>query len=196
MSTHTGVVLAGGFATRFGERDKTLATLDGRPLLAHAADGLAPAVEHVVVSCREAQIADFERVLDDVIFCPDPTPDEGPLAGLDAALDSVDSGTLALVTADMPCVPTALYDSLFDALDGVDCVAIQSDGFLQPAPAVFETAALRASVATRRDSGDARLRSVFEDLDTEHWPAERVTERWGERALADVNTREDLAALR
>lgn len=197
MTTRTGVVLAGGFARRFGEADKTLAELDGEPLLAHAVAGLRPAVDEVVVSCREEQIPVFEAALDSSVgFCPDPTPDEGPLAGLAAALDAIDAEQVALATADMPCVPADLYRELFDALGDGDAVVIRDADFRQPAPAVYRTVALRTAVTRQRSLGDPRLRGVFDHLPVETRAAEWIHERWGERALADVNTPDELASLR
>lgn len=196
MTTRSGVVLAGGYATRFGDADKTLASLDGKPLLAHAVDNIAPAVDRVVVSCREEQISAFEAALDaSVSFCPDPTPDQGPLAGLAATLAAVETSTLALATADMPCVPSALYDQFFDALGDTDAVAVDSEGYLQPAPAVYRTDPLRESVDARRAEGDARLRSLFQTLSVERVAADSVRSEWGANVLDDVNTREALDRL-
>lgn len=197
MTDRDGVVLAGGFARRFGDGDKTLATLDGQPLVAHAVGALRPLVDTIVVSCRAAQREAFAAVLDDVVFQPDPTPDEGPLAGLAAALDAFDAPMVALGTADMPCVPAELYEALFDALEDPDhdAVLLQDGGFLEATPGVYRTAPLRAAVEQRRAAGDARLRSILDHLDVAVWPAERVRKRWGERALVDVNTRETLASL-
>lgn len=56
-----GVVLAGGFSTQFGDRDKALATADGDPMLARVVDRLNRIVDEVVVSCRRAQREEFER---------------------------------------------------------------------------------------------------------------------------------------
>lgn len=198
MTTATGIVLAGGFSRRFDGEDKTLATLDGTPLLGHAVGAVAPVVDAVVVSCREEQVPAFEDVLTDTVtFCPDPTPDEGPLAGLAAAIDTVDAPVVALATADMPCVPTDLYRTLFAALDDsdADAAVVRDDGYLEAAPGVYRVDPLRTAIRERRAAGDARLRSMLERLAVVTVSAERVRERWGERALADVNTRSKLADL-
>ena len=46
----TGVVLAGGRATRMGGVDKGLQLLNGRPLWRHVADSLEPQVGRLVIS--------------------------------------------------------------------------------------------------------------------------------------------------
>lgn len=115
-----GLVLAGGFSTRFEAGEKTLATIAGRPLLAHAIDGVAPAVDGVVVSCREEQLADFRPVFDaapvTVAPAPDPVTDRGPAAGVANALESVEASLTAVVAGDMPFVDAAFLEELFDRL--------------------------------------------------------------------------------
>lgn len=195
MSTRTGIVLAGGSARRFGDRDKTLATLEGRPLVAHAIEPLQSIVDRVVVSCRREQIDAFEESLPEVDYRPDPTPDKGPLAGLAAALDVIDTDLVALTTADRPCIPSELYRFLFDSLSG-EGVVILTDGIDQPAPGVFEATALQSAVCARRTDGERRLRSILEPLDLTRIPGTMIRERWGDRVLIDVNTEAELDALR
>lgn len=195
MTTRAGIVLAGGFGERFDGGDKTLAELDGRPLIEHAVSALRPVVETTVVSCREEQIETYQRVLEDVTYRPDPTPDEGPLAGLAAALSEVDAEAVAVATADRPCVPPSLYRSFFESLTQ-ECVVIRSAELLQPVPGVYQTSALRRSVTRLRARDERRLRSVLDDLHIDIVTAESVRDRWGTQVLADVNTTADLERLR
>lgn len=72
-----GAVLAGGASRRFGS-DKALAMLDGRPLIDHVIDALAPQCTALVVvgRCHGEWPALPDR----------PIGSEGPLAGLNASL--------------------------------------------------------------------------------------------------------------
>lgn len=194
MSSRAGIVLAGGFARRFGDRDKTLAELSGKPLIAHAVQSLRPIVDRVIVSCRHEQRQSFERVLSSVTYRPDPTPDEGPLAGLDAALDGLDATAVAVSTADRPLVPTDLYRHLFDARSA-EAIVIRADGIDQPVPAIFDVPTLRTTVSDKRANGTRRLRAVLAGIEYTTVPAAMVTRRWGEHVLADINTPAQLDRL-
>ena len=194
MSERAGIVLAGGFARRFGDRDKTLAELRGKPLIAHAVQSLRPVVDQVVVSCRHEQRSSFERVLSNVTYRPDPTPDEGPLAGLDTALDGLDATAVAVSTADRPLVPTDLYRHFFDARS-TEAIVIRSEGIDQPVPAVFGVSALRTAVGGQRARGTRRLRAVLDAVDYTTIPATMVKRRWGEHVLVDINTPAQLDQL-
>jgi len=48
----TGVVLAGGRATRWDGRDKGLIAVLGRPMISHVLDALAPQVGQVLISAN------------------------------------------------------------------------------------------------------------------------------------------------
>lgn len=75
-----GVILAGGRSSRMGGANKALALLDGRPLLQHVIDRLAPQVAGLALSVEQesAALAGFG-----LPQLPDPLPGHrGPLGGL------------------------------------------------------------------------------------------------------------------
>ncbi len=97
-----GAILAGGRSSRFGS-DKACALLDGRPLLDHVREGLAPHVDAVVVIGRTGGIPDL------------PSPDLGPIGGIAGALDHAAThgfDTVLTVGCDMPRLPADLLESL------------------------------------------------------------------------------------
>ena len=194
-----GIVLAGGYSTRFGEREKALAELAGEPLLAHAVTGVAPAVERVLVNCRRDQLGDFTDALAStptaVEFVCDPEPDAGPAAGLRTALGTVAEPTVAVVACDMPFVDAALLDWLFEERNGTDAVVPYVDGAPQPTHAVFATEPTRraADDAVRHASGS--LRDVLDRLDYVEIPESRVIEKTDITSFADVNTPAELGAV-
>ena len=92
-----GAILAGGRSRRFGS-DKAIASVDGQMLMAHAVAALSPQVETVVSCGREwpglAMLADR------------PTPDLGPLGGLNAALHAArEQGYDAVLSASVDSYP-------------------------------------------------------------------------------------------
>lgn len=206
-----GIVLAGGFGTRFEDGEKLLATIDGEPLLARAISGLAPAVDGVVVSCREDQLADFRPIFEaatvPVAPAPDPVTDCGPAAGLATALETVDGPWVAVVAGDMPFVDGAFLEWLFDRVaddgDGGDDAANGSDGAVpaldghrQSTHAVYRTAALREATTAALEEGEGSLRSVLDRLDVTVVPEREVLSQTSARTFRDVNTVEDLDEVR
>jgi molybdopterin-guanine dinucleotide biosynthesis protein A len=191
-----GVVLGGGYSTRFGEQAKALATLDGRPLLAHAVAGVAPAVDGVVVNCRQDQLPGFRRALSstptDIAFVCDPHPDRGPAAGLAAALDAVAVPLVAVVACDMPFVDAAFLAWLFEELADGDGAVPVVEGIPQPTQAVFATEPTRRAATATVTDGSGSLQDVLDRLDTVEIPESRVFEHTANTSFVDINTPAEL----
>ncbi|WP_093086023.1 molybdenum cofactor guanylyltransferase [Sphingobium sp. AP50] len=94
-----GAVLAGGRSRRFG-RDKALATLGGRSLMARSQDLISGWTQALVICGREPGLADR------------PAPDQGPLGGLNAALHHGRSNgydAVLSIPCDTPVVPNDAF---------------------------------------------------------------------------------------
>ncbi|MGB7501039.1 MAG: molybdenum cofactor guanylyltransferase MobA [Azonexus sp.] len=110
----TGVVLAGGLGRRMGGVDKGLQLLNGRTLVSHVIERLAPQVDELLINANqngERYAAFGHRVVRDEI------PDfAGPLAGLHAALTAATHPLVATAPCDSPFLPADLISRLFQAL--------------------------------------------------------------------------------
>ncbi len=129
----TGLILAGGEGRRMGGLDKGWIDLDGRPLIAHVRDRLAPQVGQVMISAnrhaeRYAQWGD--RVVADA---PDLAGSLGPLAGIATALASATTPWVVTVACDMPWLPRDLVHRLGAAVGAPAPLAVaRTDAGLQP----------------------------------------------------------------
>lgn len=186
--TITGLILAGGRGRRMGSIDKGLAPFDGRPLIDHVIERLAPQVDRLLVNANrnlEHYACFGSPVIADRIdgFA-------GPLAGLEAGLAACPTPYLVCAPCDSPFLPPDLVSRLADTLT-----------------------AAKASVAVAR-TGD-RLHPVFSLMRTDELPdlqafmraGGRRFENWLQRlkwvpcpfddapdAFANINTPEELRA--
>ncbi|MFC5365574.1 molybdenum cofactor guanylyltransferase [Salinirubrum litoreum] len=200
--SRAGVVLAGGYATRFGDRDKAVADLAGVPMVRRTTDRLAEVTDAVVVNCRREQVPALREALagrDDVALAPDPTPDRGPLAGIAtglAVLDATSVAYTAVVACDMPLVDPALLAYLFDRAEGHDAALVRTDdGWFQPTQAVYRIEAMRCACADALDEENPRVLSALDDLDAVVIDEAEVDSVASMRSLTDVNTAEELATV-
>jgi len=199
-----GVVLAGGRSTRFGDADKAVATLDGRPLVARVVDAVAAATdEPPVLSVATADQAErLRNALDDRAVEPvrdDPSL-SGPLAGLAAAAAATDAPRLFVCACDIPLVSPEGIDALRARLaeadangDAVGAVVPVVDDHDQPLHALYRRSALDDALG-HLAPGDALL-TLLDGLAVERVAADAVDAPLAE-ATTNVNTRADLAALR
>ena len=196
----SGVVLAGGHSRRFGQQDKALAELDGEPMLKRVVERTGSVVEQLLVSCREAQRASFEVVLDPVSasveLVTDPEPGAGPLAGVNAALQHTFGEYVAVVACDIPAVDPEFLAFLFEQASGREAAVPRLQGGTpQPALAVYEAAAMRRVSTALLDEGVRRFRSALDELDVRFVAAEEIEAQTELHTLHNVNTLEELAEL-
>jgi molybdenum cofactor cytidylyltransferase len=141
-----GIVLAAGTSDRFGDRNKLLATVDGDPLVRHAAETLVAAGLDPIVAVVGHDAEDVTAALDglDVETVPNPAYAQGQsssvrvgITALEDRSTSVDAAVLAL--GDMPFVEPATVEALVAAYEaGVgDALAAAYDG-VRGNPVLFD----------------------------------------------------------
>lgn len=185
-----GVVLAGGRSVRFGG-EKAVALLEGRPLLAWAAERLRSICAEVAVNARPGTESEAVANALGLPVLHDAEGDAlGPLAGVKAGLiwaEARGARALAVSPCDAPLLPDDLYVRLRESAAGGAALAETRDG-RQPLCALWPVTALPAVLVALADGA--------------HPPTWQMLERVGARKVffesaeqfANVNTRDDLAA--
>ena len=186
-----GLVLAGGRSVRFGG-EKSVALLDGRPLLEWAAQRLRSVCERVAINVRAGSDAETLAHAQGLPTLYDEVGDAlGPLAGVKVGLiwaEAHGARLLAVSPCDAPLLPDDLYVRLLAHADGGPAMAETRDG-RQPLCAIWPVTSLPDVQAALRDGA--------------HPPTWQMLERIGARkvffdapeAFANINTRDDLAAV-
>jgi molybdopterin-guanine dinucleotide biosynthesis protein A len=185
----TGLILAGGKATRMGGVDKRELVIAGRTIFERQVEALAPCVVEIIVSSPRP-IAGYRSVRDAVAGA-------GPLAGIAAGLAAATTPWLFVIAGDMPYVHRAFVELVVSrADDGCDAVGIRIGGLAEPLCSVLRVAAWREVVAARLAAGRLKASSLLTD--------EPLRVRWIEegelrevdpdlRALHNVNAPEDMS---
>jgi molybdopterin-guanine dinucleotide biosynthesis protein A len=186
----TGVILAGGRATRYGGRAKGLERVGGRRVIDRVADALAATTDELLLIANDPAAADW---LPGVRTASDARPGCGSLGGIHAAL--VHAGGTALVVAwDMPFVPRGLLASL-RALDEDADIAIPESGSrrgVEPLCARYGPRCI-APIERRIGAGDLRVIGFFDEVRVARLDADAVR-RFGdpERIFMNVNSPDEL----
>nr|WP_283777833.1 molybdenum cofactor guanylyltransferase [Sansalvadorimonas sp. 2012CJ34-2] len=120
LNNCTGIVLTGGRSSRMGQ-DKALLAWQNKPLYRHMAELLAATgIQRVFIN----GVHDFGENIADIF------PGRGPLSGLHAALNRVDSGYLLIVPVDMPLLKEVDLVRLIQQCD--DEMPLQYEGYSLP----------------------------------------------------------------
>ncbi len=178
-----GILLAAGRSSRFGDTDKLLYPIGGKPMVRHAADALRQAgcTHHIaVVSSTEVAslLTDFE------IACP--APDRGQSESLRVGLErasDLDCSHVLIALGDMPNVSVRLLNRIVDTARAFGAAA-SVFGSKRCPPACFQVSRLEDLTFPDSDSG---ARHVLAGLEERHLVVASEAE------LKDIDEAADLA---
>jgi molybdopterin-guanine dinucleotide biosynthesis protein A len=188
----TGVILAGGQASRYGGRPKGLERVHGERVIDRVARVLAATTDSLLLIANDPGASAWLR---DVRVERDVRPGIGSLGGIHAAL--VHAATAVIVVAwDMPFVPSGLLAELRSLGEDADVVAPESGSSrrgLEPLCAYYSPACI-APIERSIDADDRRVIGFFDQVRVARLPAEDVR-RFGdpERLFMNVNSPDELA---
>jgi molybdopterin-guanine dinucleotide biosynthesis protein A len=152
----TGVILAGGRATRMGGRDKGLLPLAGKPMVEWVMAALKPQVADIIINANrnlDAYAAYGYRVVSDRLhgFC-------GPLAGIASSMESASTPYIVTTPCDSPLVPLDLAYQLYQALhiNRAEISVAHNGERLQPVFALL-TCTLSSSLLSYLEAGERKI---------------------------------------
>jgi len=129
----TGVILAGGRATRMGGEDKGLIQLHGNYLINHVIAALRPQVDTLFINANRNQ--DRYRELTDLPIISDIIAEyPGPLAGMATGLQHATTEYVFFTPCDSPFIPKDLVARLYQAMQQQQAAisTVMINGYLQP----------------------------------------------------------------
>jgi molybdopterin-guanine dinucleotide biosynthesis protein A len=188
----TGVILAGGGATRFGGRPKGLELVGGARILDRLVAAFTEALGREPLLVANAPDAPSWRAGLRVV--PDARPGLGSLGGIyTAVLEG--PAPVVCVAWDMPFVSPALIRRLAEGLAQYDALLPESDGRrgVEPLCAAYGPACT-AAIAASLDRGDLRAIGFHRDVRVGTLPLDEVRHLGDpDRLFFNVNTADDLA---
>ena len=186
----TGVVLAGGNASRYGGLPKGLERVGTARIIDRVAAALASVADDLLLIANSEESSAW---LPGVRRCTDIRPGAGSLGGIHAALAHAGSSVLILAW-DMPFVPAALLADIRAAGGEADVVVPESGSRrgVEPLCGWYSPACLPA-IERRLDADDRRVIGFFDDVRVTRIPHD-VVARHGDPAMLfmNVNTPGDL----
>jgi molybdenum cofactor guanylyltransferase len=128
----SGVILAGGRATRMNGVDKGLVLLQNKPLITHVIERLKPQVDEIFINANR-EIANYQSFGYPVL--QDENPNFlGPLAGFSLGLQHAKHDYVLTVPCDSPLLPLNLVERFLNgaAAGRADIAIASSDGDTHP----------------------------------------------------------------
>lgn len=138
----TGLILAGGQGARMGGADKGLVEFEGRPLVVHAIERLAPQVTGLMISANRN--LERYRAFAPRVFRDATEGFPGPLAGIEAGLAHAPTPWIVVVPCDAPRLPRTLVAQLAEGASarGAAAACARVAGHQQPVFCLLSVALL------------------------------------------------------
>lgn len=195
----TGVVLAGGESSRFGEPNKAVARIDGTPMIRRVIERIRSAeLDPPIVAVRSRsqcdRIRDVLGATTDVRFVYDVDRFTGPLAGVVAASHATSAPWIFVTACDMPVLDdraiSGICESRGSAVDAV--VPVGADGRPEPLHACYRCSTIDEYWRTARTDTSFRalLAALNSVLEVNFEPGSILAE-----STVNVNTRSEFHQL-
>lgn len=185
----TGVILAGGRATRMGNQDKGLLLFKGKPMVVHALLAMSTVVGEVLISANR-NLEQYQQF--GVRVLTDQTDSfAGPLAGIYTALVHCQTDILLVMPCDTPKIQAKHLAHMLHTLEisSADiCVAFDGE-YIQPVFLALQTK-LRHSLKRYLASGQRKI---------DRWLAQHLLDKVDFSQQSDIfyniNTMDELSNL-
>ena len=184
----SGLILAGGKATRMDGANKALMPFLGHPMISHVIERLSPQVDEILINANQ-DLANFQAfnlpVLADAI-----SGLPGPLAGLHTGLEASQQDWILCVPCDSPLLPSNLAKRLLQAAikEDAEIAIAKTEAQNHPVFCLCKKS-LAADLARYLLQGG---RKVSEWQQTQRYIEVHFDD---ETAFSNINTFEDLAKL-
>jgi molybdopterin-guanine dinucleotide biosynthesis protein A len=187
----TGVIVAGGRASRMGGRDKAFAAVGGEPIAVRTIRIFRELFPQVVVATNRP-----ERYRDlGVETVTDRFADRGPLAGIHAALLASRYPHAFVAACDMPGLDPDVIRFLLARIGDADAIVPRWEGDVEPLHAVYATRCLPA-IEVHLTNGRHALRDFLGAVRVDYVDETELARLRGASAsLTNVNTPAELAAV-
>ena len=184
----SAVILAGGRSQRMGGTDKGLIDLNGKPLVQHLIDRIAPQVDELLISANRH--TGQYRQLGYPVIGDEQQEFLGPLAGIASAMEISKYPLLLVVPCDTPFLPNDLVQCMLRQLQSHNSdICLAHDG-----------QRLQALISLLRTSllPDLKRNIAANKLKVTGWMMEQnhsIAQFHDPAAFCNINTPEELASV-
>ena len=128
----TGIILAGGKATRMNGIDKGLIQIEGKTIIEILLAELQPIVNEIIIVSNSSAYNFLNQKV-----CKDIFQNKGPLAGIHSGIYHSNSVSNIIVGCDMPFLSSLLFNKLLKHGDKSNIVTAKYKGKIEPLCGIY-----------------------------------------------------------
>jgi molybdopterin-guanine dinucleotide biosynthesis protein A len=183
----TGILLAGGKSRRMGT-DKGLVLLNEKPLYSYALSVLEHCCSEILIAGSSGKLynTSYQVVMD--VYA-----EQGPAAGIHAALQAATNQICIVLSVDLPFVDPILLNHMLNNLgDSMAVAPVHADGKVEPLCAVYHKSCIPAfEKALTLDHN--KILDILNSVNFKQLHLFNENENVLNKAFTNINTPEDLA---
>jgi molybdopterin-guanine dinucleotide biosynthesis protein A len=192
----SGIVLAGGFSSRFGQ-DKGLTLLAGKPLIKHVLNSLENVAEEIiVVVSSKAQIKKYEKLVSSSCKVLVESADlHGPIAGAMTGFEAASGECSLLLPCDTPFVSPDVLSLLAElCINRNAAIPRWPNCYVEPLQAAYRNKPAAEAAAKALCTGETKMQAMVNKLNGVRYVSTLVIEELdsGLKTFFNVNTPLDL----
>ncbi|MEM2925058.1 MAG: molybdenum cofactor guanylyltransferase [Methanocellales archaeon] len=193
-----GLVLAGGKSTRM-QRDKALLAIGKKRMINLVLESLEQVVDEIaVVAGNREQGEHLRPYIGQVKLTYDEIPEFGPLAGILAGLQVLNSNSIFIAACDMPFINPRVVEMLFNQAQDSDAIIPKwKDGRIETLHAVYKRASMMQAAKLAIEEGEHVILAAINKLPrVSYISIEEIKKIDPElKTLMNVNTPSDLKKI-
>lgn len=162
----SAIILSGGLSNRFG-RNKSLAKILEKPMIAYVVDAVKSVVDEVlVITDTEDNRRELSKVLDSSTkILLDEYKLRSPVVGALTGFRHAEGKNSILLACDIPLVSAKVVSLLLELSENYDAVIPRwPNGYIEPLQAAYNTAKTFAASREAVDEKELRMRDVISRL--------------------------------
>lgn len=162
----TSIILAGGQGRRFDHQDKGLVVWQGKSFIQHVINRLSPQTAQTIISCNRN--LEQYRSLGFPVIEDKRKGFQGPLAGIEAAIEHCNTRYAMIAPCDSPILPENLVDLLYQAINANNAeMALVHDGSReQYLIALWDLEKCHVKLQNYLDSGGQTVKKWYDCCET------------------------------
>ena len=186
----TGILIAGGKATRLGGRDKGLLMIDGEKCIERILAAMQNLVGEIIIIANSPAYDYLGlKVHADII------PGKGPAGGIYTGLHYSQTDDNLVAACDMPFVTSALLEFILSHRNSKHQAIIPSvDGALQPLCACYSKS-MSDNLLHCINDGLYKMKTIITHFDFKELPVDETLPFFHPRLFANINTVDDFQSV-
>jgi molybdopterin-guanine dinucleotide biosynthesis protein A len=195
-----GLVLAGGKSTRM-KHDKALLQIGEKKMINLVLESLKQVVDEIAIAAANKEQGELLKpYIGKAKLVYDEIQEFGPLAGIAAGLQALNSNSIFIAACDMPFVNPRVVELLFESLFNRNCDALiprWEDGKLETLHAVYKRKSMLQAARQAIEQGEhIILAAIFKLPKVSYISIEEIKKIDPElKTLMNVNTPSDLKKI-